>query len=449
MELFAFALAALTLVVLPRTISYDPRSWLIWGREIEHLGLNTRHAATAVKPFPIFIDLVLAYAGSAAPALWLVVARAGSLLALALAFRVGHRLGGVVAGIAAAVALAMSSQFLGYLSVSGMSEPMATAAVLAAVDSHLRSHRGAALGFLVVAGLLRPEVWALLVTYCAWLAYSAGAVRRGLLALVAVVVPAAWFVIDWCGSRQLLRSAVAATHGQAAPVSSSQPGLATLGETWKLASGQVVALFLLGAVMAVLEWRRHSRPGPLLWLSVGALGWLGMDMLLAQARFDTGSARYLMPAVGIACVVAGCVVAGLVGWLRGRLAGGGVAGLVVAGVIAALVAVGIPRILDVAGQTKGAIQDGTRAQQQQTQLQTAIAAAGGRHEILGCRPISTHPLEVPLVAWQLDVPLEGVWVMHPGTGGTVIETGSRQHQLTRSAGHGRAGDWIVRSGCAR
>jgi hypothetical protein len=347
------------------------------------------------------------------------------------------------------VALAMSSNLLGYLSVTGMSEPMATAVVLAAVDSHLRSHRRAALGFLVVAGLLRPEVWALLVGYCAWLAYSAGAVRRGLLALVAVAVPAAWFVIDWFGSRQLLRSAAAATHGQAAPVSSSQPGLATLGETWKLASGQVVALFLLGAVMAVLEWRRRGRPGPLLWLSLGALGWLGMDTVLAQGRFDTGSARYLMPAVGLACVVAGCFVAGLIGWLRRRLSGRGVARLVAAGVVAALVAVSIPRIVDVAAQTTGAIQDDTRAERLQTQLRTAIASAGGRHEVLGCRPISTQPLAVPLVAWQLDVPLEGVWVVHPGTGGTVIETSSRYHQLTSAAGHGRARDWVVRAGCPR
>ena len=97
------ALAAISLVVLPRGLAYDPWSWVIWGREIAHLDLNTRGAATAVKPLPMVFTTIFAPAGSAAPVLWLLVARAATLLSLALAFRLGQRLGGAGAGVIAAV----------------------------------------------------------------------------------------------------------------------------------------------------------------------------------------------------------------------------------------------------------------------------------------------------------------------------------------------------------
>ena len=46
------------------------------------------------KPFPVVFTTPLAPLGDAAPALWLVVARAGGLLALAGAFALATRLGG-------------------------------------------------------------------------------------------------------------------------------------------------------------------------------------------------------------------------------------------------------------------------------------------------------------------------------------------------------------------
>ncbi|MGZ6876371.1 MAG: hypothetical protein ACXVFR_08390 [Nocardioidaceae bacterium] len=433
----AVVLAGVTVVVLPRGIAYDPWSWLIWGREIGHLGLDTRHAATAVKPLPIFVDTLLAPAGSAAPILWLLVARAGTVLSLVLAFRVGHRIGGVVAGTAATVGLAMADQFLGYLFVSGMSEPMATAAVLAAVDSHLRSHRRAALGFLIVAGLLRPEAWPAVLGYSLWLAYAGGAWRRVLGALVAVAVPAVWFGIDWLGSRQLSRSAEAATHySQGGPLLSREPGLATLGETWHLMSGPVVVLFLLGFAVALRAWRRSGRPGPLAWLGMAAIGWLVVDALLAQGRFATGAPRYLLPGVGLACVVAGSLVADVVRTLRNRLVGRRVSGVAPAAVAVGLVAVCAPRIAYIAGAIEGAIHHGYQVQALQTGLPNAVAVAGGRGAVLRCGHISTRALEVPLLTWQLDVPLGTVGVVHPGATGTVIESGTASFS-TAELGHYR------------
>src|SRR5437764_5245002 len=105
---------ALGLVSLaaPTTPTYDPWAWLIWGREILHLNLDTRFGPSW-KPLPVMVTTVLGLTGGAAPALWVAIARAGGLAALALAYRVAKRLGGGVAGgLIAAACLAISSYFL-------------------------------------------------------------------------------------------------------------------------------------------------------------------------------------------------------------------------------------------------------------------------------------------------------------------------------------------------
>src|SRR4051794_17022607 len=59
--------------------TYDPWAWIIWGREVLHLDLNTVEGPSW-KPLPVLLTTPFALFGdSAAPALWLVVARAGTL----------------------------------------------------------------------------------------------------------------------------------------------------------------------------------------------------------------------------------------------------------------------------------------------------------------------------------------------------------------------------------
>lgn len=450
----SLVLAAVTLPVLPHGIGYDPWSWLIWGREIGHLALDTRHAATAVKPLPIFVDVLFGPAGSAAPLLWLVVARAGTVLSFALVFRVARRLRGLLAGAAAAAGLALTDQYLGALTLVGMSEPLTTAAVLAAVDSHLQEQRRATLGFLVIAGLLRPEIWPAAIGYCLWFAWRGSWWRRLLGALLAVAVPASWFVIDWFGAHQLNRSTEAATHqSQGGPLLSRVPGLATFAETWSLMSGPVLVAFLLGFAAALVAWRRTRRPGPLVWLGVGVVGWVAIDAVLAQLRWATGAPRYLLPAGGIACVVGGCLVAGAVHRFgrAGRLSG---PAWVVVGLL--LMAACAPRIAVVVGQVEAAVDGGARQQALQERLPAAIAAAGGRAVVLRCGPVSVGPFDVPRVAWQLRVPVGSLRSASAARAGTVIESGRntvppatrpRFHLLAGGPGSDRRRTWTVLSTC--
>ena len=90
-------------LLLPSEPSYDPLAWLIWGRELAHFHLDT-NGGPSWKPLPVAFTTLIAPLDKVdhglPPALWMAVARAGALLALALAFRLTRRLvGGGPAGI--------------------------------------------------------------------------------------------------------------------------------------------------------------------------------------------------------------------------------------------------------------------------------------------------------------------------------------------------------------
>jgi hypothetical protein len=413
-------LATISMFVVPRTIAYDPWSWLIWGREITHLQLNDRLGATAVEPLPIFIDALVAPTGSLAPVLWLLIARAATLLSLALAFRLARRLGGLVAALVASVGLAVSDEYLGYLFMAGMSEPMATAAVLAAVDNHLQARRRWAFTCLILAGLLRPEAWPFIILYSLWLAYPK-LTRRGAAAIVvAVAVPPSWFVIDWFGSRQFFRSAGAATHEtQGGPLLSREPGLATIRETWHLMSAPVVVLFVLGLGAALLAWRRTGRlrePNVSVWLAAGAIGWLAVDAILAQGRFATGAPRYLLPGVALACIVGALFFADVIRALIRLVPGARTSMAVAAVVVVGLAGCFVPRFHQTGDQLKLGVNEGKVSAKLADSLKHAIALAGGRDAVLACGPVITKNFQVPLVAWQLNVPVGTVEYVPAGQG---------------------------------
>src|SRR3954453_22800226 len=110
--------------------------------------------------------------GSAAPDLWLVVARAGAVGAIVLAFRVARTLGGgIVGGVAAAAALAIAPWWIRNAAL-GNSEGLIVAFLLGAIDRHLAGDRRAAFLLAAAGGLLRPETWPFLGLYGLWLLYK-------------------------------------------------------------------------------------------------------------------------------------------------------------------------------------------------------------------------------------------------------------------------------------
>jgi hypothetical protein len=75
----SLALAGVSLL-LPSEASYDPWAWLVWGRELAHLELDTT-GGPSWKPLPVAFTGVVAPLAELdeglPPALWMVVARAG------------------------------------------------------------------------------------------------------------------------------------------------------------------------------------------------------------------------------------------------------------------------------------------------------------------------------------------------------------------------------------
>ena len=163
----AVGLAALSLLA-PYALAFDPWAWVVWGREAGRLALDTS-SGPSWKPFPVLFTTLFAPLGDpVAPALWLVVARAGGLLALAGAFALANRLAGRWAGVAAVGVMALSPWWA-FNTALGNSEGLLAAAVLWAVVAHLAGRRRAALALLTAAALMRPEAWPFLGAYGYWL----------------------------------------------------------------------------------------------------------------------------------------------------------------------------------------------------------------------------------------------------------------------------------------
>jgi hypothetical protein len=91
----SFAVAALSAAVLPTVPSYDPWSWIVWGREVfdPHLSFFVG-GGPSWKPLPVVFTAVFGPFGAAAPTLWVITARAGGLMALIAAYRLGALLVG-------------------------------------------------------------------------------------------------------------------------------------------------------------------------------------------------------------------------------------------------------------------------------------------------------------------------------------------------------------------
>src|SRR4051812_10477550 len=183
--------ALLSLVVLPSAPLHDQWAWIVWGRELVHFSLDAS-AGPAWKPLPVLINAVLSLFGSAAPSLWLAVARFGGLLSLVLGFRLAARFAGWPAGVVAVIALL--SAWLRNVSL-GISEGLLVAFLLWAIERHLDGRRTQALLLGFAAALIRPEVWPFLGLYALFLWIREPRLRV-LSAVLLVLIPVLWFGPD-------------------------------------------------------------------------------------------------------------------------------------------------------------------------------------------------------------------------------------------------------------
>ena len=386
------ALAALSLL-LPSAPTYDPWSWIIWGREIAHLDLVTTEGPSW-KPLPVMFTTVFSLFGSWAPDLWLVVARAGAIAAVVLAFRLTRRLGGgVTGGVAAAAALAIAPWWIRNAAL-GNSEGLIVAFLLATIERHLAGDRRAAFLLAVCAGLLRPEAWPFLGAYGLWLLWKRELPARLVLGLGAATV-ALWLLPEWWGSGDLLRAAHRAKDvNPGAPTYADNPAREVLSDAGAMLTAPLLAGLVAVAVMVIV--RRDRAIAFLIGL---AICWLGLVAYMTQDGFS-GNQRYLIAPVALLIVLAGTGA----GWaieqalvpLR-RVAPARV--LVLVAAVATGVVFMVPSVQRFAPTMRSLEYQADLADQ----LPGLVATAGGADALKRCGTIYTGPFLVPVVAWNLHM----------------------------------------------
>jgi hypothetical protein len=435
-------LAAISLL-FPSTPNYDPWAWVIWGREIVHLNLVTSGGPTW-KPLAMIFTTLFAPLGSIAPDLWLIVARAGAIMAIGLMFTLAFRLtrtaitsaeapsrppvaatlgltqaiAPLLAGTIAAVGLLVLSQFV-YDEALGYSEGLLLSLTLLAILRHLD---GAPLQAFVLgfgASLDRPEIWPLLGLYAIFLWRRAPESRRLVVALL-VLIPPLWLLPDLFGSGSLVRGIQYAMYPHGAAQARCPFCTEVTNTLWPL----VITPFKIGIVLLIAAAtarfaRALRRDGNVLragtrivesygtvlaLLAFGIAFCLG-EAVLTEAGFS-GNNRYVF--LG-ACMI---IVAGAVAWARGmtwlsrllmRFTDGRL------GIVAAL-PVSIAAFVAVS-PTHGAwfISPGPtlRALRYQAELREdlprAVKAAGGATKLKACGTIASNPSNAPLLAWTLGM----------------------------------------------
>jgi hypothetical protein len=419
--------------------TYDPWAWIVWGREILHGDLVTLEGPSW-KPFPVLFTTPFALFGDdTAPQLWLVVARAGGLLAFAMAFRLGARLAGQWAGAIAVVSLLLADEFI-FNFARGNSEGLLVAFVLWAIEEHLNGRRSHAFVLGFAAALLRPEVWPFWGLYGLWLVYQAwdGSPPWREIALVgalAVLTLLLWFVPEYYGSGDFLRAAERARDPNP---DSAAFAASPFVEVFRRSAAVLAPPVYLGAVIAtaIAIWRRDR-----VQLALAAMATILMVAvaLMTEGGF-AGNLRYVALPAALLCVLAGA------GWVE-VVRGAGRWGPLVA---IALVVGSIPFVrADAQKLEEDRAQTMYESNFYGPNLEAVIAKAGGEAQIKSCGHVFSGPFQVPAVAWRLHMHTDEVeiFVFGPGTtlamGATHLSVDPRYPEITKTR------HWIVGSSCGR
>ncbi len=466
----ALVLSAVSLLY-PSTPTYDPWAWIIWGREIVHFNLETT-GGPSWKPLPMFFTVPFGLFGELAPDLWLIIARAGTLISLLLAFILAGRFceatwgaadaprRGWVASMAGLVGAVIVLLQVGYIRYAAMgdSEGLCNAVGFAAILWHINGKRKGALLFATAAGLLRPEVWPFLGLYGLWLWFSNPELRRWLVGC-ALSLPVLWFLPEYFGSGDFFRAASRAKQpNEYSPAFADNPFIETLRQGKPIIPPMLHPAVLLSVpFIAWSAWRRR-------WLPVAVFAAAGAWILLVAAMTEGGFAgnpRYMMLGTSLLAILGGYGVGSLMVVVRKGAALVTPKLVVVVSVLftlaipVAAVAKGIDeRIHQYANLNRVLHSEAKR----RDDLPKVIEMAGGRTKILACGDVSTERFQVPLIAWYLDVhtlrvsaPIGDEPTPSPGTSFETASPGNPPAPKFPPAGSkevAELGTWKVLQACA-
>jgi hypothetical protein len=418
-------------LLLPSAPTYDPLAWIIWGREIAHLDLNTLYGPSW-KPLPVILTTITAPLGEASPMIWVAVARAGAIAGVGLAWLLASRLAGHVAGFAAAAALALMPWWIRN-GAMGNSEGIMVALVFGAVLAELRERRGWAFALAVGAGLLRPEAWPFIALYAAWLLYRDRRRLRWIAGGLAAI-PVLWLGPELWGSGNAFRASDRArAPNPDSPAFADNPALEVVKDAIGLAPTAAVVGAVLALVVAAVAVRRvpvAGRPrrngapaqapaanaaaaavraplplpsmreaGTALVLGLFAAAWIALVAVMTTMGFS-GNVRYLIVPGALIVVLGG---AGIVWAGRTLLAAVRAPGAGATGTVVAALALGLLFTATDLGKLGGTLRSVAYQADLYHDLEDLIVKAGGAERLKACGQAFTGPFLVPHVAWRLGV----------------------------------------------
>ena len=442
-------IGALSLLI-PSTPSYDPWAWLVWGREIVHLDLHTTGGPTW-KPLTVIFTTLFAPFGRSAPDLWLVVARAGAVVAVAMVFKLCLRLTtdicgwpragasgsqralayapGVLAGIVAGIGLVFAGGYINSEAL-GYSEGLLTALVLIAIERHLDGHHRQAFVIAFFAALDRPETWLFWGPYGLWLWRKDPGARKLVIGLFALI-PVLWFLPEYWGSGHFFRGVQRANNPRSnSAAHASFPFWAELRKhAWPTVPSRIKLVAIVGIALSLLTLRRanRSRGVTRLWAlrlvgnrerALGAMAiygvlgfaWWILISIMTQAGFS-GNDRYLV--LGASMIeVAGGVTFGWAAYELGRALPrwlpaarrmdsqvSGWSALALVAIVFAFVPSWIGGLVRIQRTHRALVYQALL----RTDAATAVAQLGGGAKIMSCGSVMTEGFQVPMLAWQLGV----------------------------------------------
>jgi hypothetical protein len=282
---------------------YDPYGWLVWGHLTLHGALDT-NGAPSWKPLPYLFTLPYSLVGRHAVQLWMITAFALSLSGLVFAWRLaaklinappGRRYAAHLAGLVAALGLLGIANYPHSI-LSSESDTIVTALLLAGADRLLARRYRTAFWIWWLAALGRPEAWFPFGLYALWAWRHEPALRRELVAGIALL-PVAWFSVPALTSRGIFHGGVLAQNSVHAVHGNKLTGVTVrfLG----MGARPVMVLAGLGVLLAI--WRR-DRP-VLLLTGVSAL-WVAIEIAFALHGWSAVP-RYMYEAAAGAAILAG------------------------------------------------------------------------------------------------------------------------------------------------
>jgi hypothetical protein len=243
-------------------LNYDSFYALVWGDDLAHGRTPQYDTPVAPTPHPLanFVGLLLSPLGDGAETAFLVIVLIAIGALVVGIFRLGQELYSTPVGVLAAAIVVTRVPLLNYGIRGYVDLPTIALVVWAAVLEARSPRRGTpVIGLLVLAGLLRPEIWLFIAVYWLWCAPALDWEDRFRLALLGALAPAIWVLSDWAITGDPLWS-LNGTTDLAAELG-RKTGLSSVPEVMPRRLGEIVRLpELIAAVIgfgAGLLWLRR------------------------------------------------------------------------------------------------------------------------------------------------------------------------------------------------